>query len=441
MYLVSVVLESSKSLTENCSTKLFSLVSSCYEGFSQDLKWYHYNRLKESISLDYELPGVKNLKSNDLSFSFADLFCGAGGLSLGFEIEGANCAYATDHDASAVKTFKINRPKLKVVCDDIKNILETKTSFETIPVVIGGPPCQGFSNANKQRKRNDDRNLLYQSFLKFADRSNAQIILIENVHGILSVWEKIKADLKSKGFISNYLDLEASDFGFPQRRRRVFIIGLKGCGQSEAENFFSELKENIFLENNSRSYNLGDAINGLPILSAKDIPNKTNLENERYGFSISAECNHANAYTNLINSHLGNGPLFNHRSKFNNPRDIEIYSCLKAGGGVVDDRFHSLNPYKNRDHIFKDKFFRLSDSNLSKTITAHMYYDCHMYVHPKQDRGLSPREAARIQGYPDQYLFLGKPNEWYRQIGNSVSPLVSRAIARALIPLIKNFIK
>ena len=438
---MSVVVKSSKSESVNCHTKLFSLVSSCYEGFSSDLIKSHYQRVKEFISHDYELPGLKKLNSKKSSFAFADLFCGAGGLSLGFELEGANCIYASDRDAAAIKTFKINRPKLNAVCDDINDVLQNVTHFDSIPVVIGGPPCQGFSNANKQRKANDDRNLLYQSFLKFADRSNAQVILIENVHGILTVWENIKADLKSKGFISNFLDLEASDFGFPQRRRRVFIVGLKGCGEHEAEAFFSELRQNIFLEKKNSTFTLGDAVNGLPILRAKDVPNKTNLENETFGYSISEECKHTNAYTKLINHDLGTSPLFNHRSKFNNSRDIEIYSCLKAGGGVLDKKFHSLNPYKNRDHIFKDKFHRLSDTDLSKTVTAHMYYDCHMYVHPNQDRGLSPREAARIQGYPDQYIFLGKPNEWYRQIGNSVSPLVARVIASALIPLIENFIK
>jgi DNA (cytosine-5)-methyltransferase 1 len=115
-----------------------------------------------------------------------------------------------------------------------------------------------------------------------------------------------------------------------------------------------------------------------------------------------------------------------------------LFKCLRQGEDTTSEAFSQLNPYKNRDHIFKDKFFRLHAKRPSKTITAHMYYDCHMYIHPTQHRGLTPREAARVQGFPDQYIFVGKPNEWYRQIGNSVSPLVARVVARAVLSAIKN---
>jgi len=105
---------------------------------------------------------------------------------------------------------------------------------------------------------------------------------------------------------------------------------------------------------------------------------------------------------------------------------------LAPGEDTGAEAIRDINPYKNRDHIFKDKFYRLRPNYPSKTITAHMYYDTHMYIHPNQARGLSPREAARIQGFADDFIFFGYPNEWYRQIGNAVSPIVAKAIGSAL---------
>ena len=130
------------------------------------------------------------------------------------------------------------------------------------------------------------------------------------------------------------------------------------------------------------------------------------------------------------------GIILNHKSKYNNDRDIQIYSILEQGEKSDAKSIQHINPYKNRDKIFKDKFYKLNFNVPSKTITAHMYYDCHMYIHPTQARGLTPREAARIQGFPDDYLFLGSPNEWYRQIGNAVSPILARYIGMKLAEIL-----
>ena len=115
-----------------------------------------------------------------------------------------------------------------------------------------------------------------------------------------------------------------------------------------------------------------------------------------------------------------------------NDRDINIYKSLKPGENSTSESIKKLNPYQNRNHIFKDKFFKLQPDKPSKTITAHMYYDTHMYIHPNQARGLTPREAARIQGFKDTFIFFGYPNEWYRQIGKSVSRNVASAVGHAL---------
>jgi DNA (cytosine-5)-methyltransferase 1 len=421
---------------------LYELVKACYQYVAPKDIDEHFKRVKglQQPEFIHSSPSVLNL--GDSGINFADLFCGAGGLSLGFELEGAVCKYALDHDSSSLATFAINRPKnIEVNNSDIRSVLKQKTVLPAVQLVIGGPPCQGFSIANQQPLESDPRNTLYIDFLKLADRFQSKVVVIENVPGILKYWDRIQSDLNSRGFCSRVFQLDAYDFGVPQKRIRVFIVAVKGLTQKNAQSFLNQVSAGIDIQKNGFFHvNLEDAIYGLPALEAKTISNSTHFENEKFGYTIGSACKSSNGYLDRINADFSKGFLFNHRTKFNNPRDINLFECLKQGEDTTSKAFAELNPYKNRDHIFKDKFFRLHSKRPSKTITAHMYYDCHMYIHPTQHRGLTPREAARVQGFPDQYLFLGKPNEWYRQIGNSVSPLVARVIARSILKAIKIYI-
>ena len=354
---------------------------------------------------------------------------------MGFELAGAVCKYALDHDPAALASFKINRPeKIEVVCSDIGEVLKDSRVDKQIPLVIGGPPCQGFSVANQQKQAADPRNRLYEDFLELSSRFNASVLVMENVPGVLKQWPAISADLVSRGYYNKIFELEASDFGVPQRRRRVFIVAAKGLSRERADSFFAQISATLEIEKTMfSSKTLEDALYGLPKLSAKTVKNATYLETAEFGYSIAAPSKKANGYIDRINEQFPTGYTFNHRTKYNNPRDVRLFQSLNQGEDTSSEAFAKINPYKNRDHVFKDKFFRLHPQKPCKTITAHMYYDCHMYIHPTQDRGLTPREAARVQGFPDQYIFLGKPNEWYRQIGNSVSPLVARSLASSVL--------
>ena len=167
----------------------------------------------------------------------------------------------------------------------------------------------------------------------------------------------------------------------------------------------------------------------MPILKPKNIKNKTNLENDLYGYTAKKFEYKNTLYSKLINGNINNKFLLNHKTKYNNLRDTKIYSLLKPGENSTAKSIKHLMPYRRREKIFKDKFYKLDFNKKCKTITSHMYYDCHMYIHPNQARGLTPREAARVQGFPDNYYFCGGTNEWYRQIGNSVSPLISNILA------------
>lgn len=139
-----------------------------------------------------------------------------------------------------------------------------------------------------------------------------------------------------------------------------------------------------------------------------------------------------NEYIEYINQSKDIKVTCNHKSRYNNDRDIEIYSRLNPGDKSDDPKIADIMPYKSRSHIFKDKYFKLEPNKLCKTITAHMKFDCNMYIHPSQARGLTPREAARVQSYPDDYFFRGSFTKTYMQVGNSVPPLLGRAIASIL---------
>ena len=369
-------------------------------------------------------------------YQFIDLFCGAGGLSVGLEHEGFRPVLAVDHDSASLKTYQFNRPWMpaeQIVQDDIRNLID-KNIFPSVPLVVGGPPCQGFSIANKQKKENDDRNELYKFYVQAVKQARPKIFLMENVSGILSVYDDICADFKKIDFhVCEPIILSPVDFGFPQTRKRAFLLGINLNYHKLIPELYECFKEIVFSAMRDTAFSLWDAIGDLPVLSAKTQKNATNVESAFWGYTIARTSGKKTPYTQLLNSQTGVlCPLLNHKSKYNNERDILIYQTLKQGEKSDAESISHINPYKNRADIFRDKFDKLLADVPCKAITAHMYYDCNMYIHPYQARGLSPREAARVQGFPDDYLFLGSPNEWYRQIGNAVSPLVARILGQAL---------
>lgn len=373
---------------------------------------------------------------DEFSYDFVDLFCGAGGLSIGLEHEGFRPVAAIDKDKSAIATYKFNRPWLNnesIIHDDIKD-LKSKDAFPHVPLVVGGPPCQGFSIVNKHKKENDERNELYKFYVHSVSKICPEIFLIENVDGILKIYDNIKDDFAKIGYITCApIVINTRDFGFPQNRKRAFILGIN----NKYINIVSELYYIFIHEINSNkknaSYTLWDAISDLPALKAKTLKNSTATENKEWGYTFAGFTESQSTYLALINKGLPHKrPILNHRTKYNNDRDIQIYNLLKPGEKSDARSIQKINPYKSRAGIFRDKFDKLLANEPCKTITAHMYYDCNMYIHPFQARGLTPREAARVQGFPDDYLFLGTPNEWYRQIGNAVSPLMAQILGKAL---------
>lgn len=361
-----------------------------------------------------------------------DLFCGCGGLSLGLEQAGFSLAFASDIDPICASTFLYNRDLSEEnmfvgdIADLNKNYKNYSSMFKDIDLVCGGPPCQGFSMANRQRLIDDPRNNLYKEYLTFLSKVNPKFFIMENVKGMLNKINEMIEDINrvfGDKFNISYSVLNARIFGVPQNRERLIVIG--NCIGIDSSKIINDIITN---SKEIPTYTLFDAIGDLPELKANHIKNNNKEENEDVGyFKIKYKYKETKFYS-YINENRNVEYLYNHKNRYNNDRDIEIFRRLPQGANSLHPSIEDIMPYKNRNGIFKDKYFKLRYDDVCKTITSHMKFDCNMYIHPTQARGLSPREAARIQTFPDDFVFCGPQNSWYKQIGNAVPVKLAKSI-------------
>ena len=372
-------------------------------------------------------------------YKFVDLFAGCGGLSLGLQQAGFTpwfvneiveqfCnTYKFNHDLSDEHYFVGDIAELNLHLDKYKEILSD------ITLVCGGPPCQGFSMANRQRILDDPRNALYKQYLIFLKNIRPKFFIMENVKGMMNKIEEIKQNFEEylgDEFQYDYALLKAQDYGVPQNRERFIMIGNR-VGV-EPKSIFEEI-----FKHKRKPFVLKDALEGLPHLIAKKEKGSKGVECAESGFT---ECDFSyikNDFYKFINGDREITKLYNHKNRYNNERDIEIYRRLPQGANSLHESIADIMPYKRRNDIFKDKYFKLDETQICKTITSHMKFDCNMYIHPWDARGLSPREAARIQTFPDDYVITGSQNMWYAQVGNAVPVKLAKAIGDGIMKFIK----
>ncbi len=378
----------------------------------------------------------KNKIMPESDFLFADFFCGAGGLGQGITDAGFTPAFVNDHYIPALETYYFNHsiPIDRIFGGNIEdlynNISQYRHLFRDIKLVAGGPPCQGFSTANRQPLKDDPRNYLYSFFLNMISEIRPDWFIMENVRGMKNKEAEIEKDIRK---ITNAeyefapLVLNAKDFDIPQNRERYFLIGNR-IGVSPLEIM---MKFNA-LHTNSGKYVLRDALFGLPEIATNPHINSSHLDSDEHGHTIRKYDIEENGFISLINSGKKMNYLLNHKSRYNNQNDIEIFRRLNPGEDSTAPSIQDILKYKNRKDIFKDKYKKLKADEICKTITSHMRFDCHMYIHPTQARGLSPREAARVQTFPDDYFFRGSLNDWYYQIGNAVPVKLAYIIAKTI---------
>lgn len=372
-------------------------------------------------------------------YKMADLFAGCGGLSLGLEQAGFTPWFVNEIMPGFCETYKRNHSLSDdhYYIGDInelnKHLDEYKEYIGDLDLVCGGPPCQGFSMANRQRLLDDPRNQLYKAYLYFLSVTRPKFFIMENVRGMANKIEEIKENFKEylgDDYEFDYRLLYAQDFGVPQNRERFIFIGNR-VGVP-VDNIFKAIEKR-----KKEPFVLRDALIGLPRLEAKKDKGKVDVENEESGFTEREFVYEENVFYHFINGDRKITKLYNHKNRYNNPRDIEIFRRLPQGANSLHESIADIMPYKSRNDIFKDKYFKLDENQICKTITSHMKYDCNMYIHPWEPRGLSPREAARIQTFPDDYVITGAQNSWYAQVGNAVPVKLAKAIGEGIMDFMK----
>lgn len=385
--------------------------------------------------------------------TIADFFAGAGGLSMGFVQSGFHVSFANDFEEVCVNTYRYNHPETPakdVLQADIRAIVDNIDKYITndIDVVIGGPPCQGFSSANQQRIIDDPRNELYKYFLKAIEKIVPKFVVMENVRGMLSVAEQVVEDYQSikatkdgkeYTYTVEYQLLNSADFSVAQSRERLIYIAVRNDIAKDKNITPKVLFEAIQKEcKGKKVFNLSDALAYIKPLDAPRIKNTNEVDDEKTGKKIDTNVytGHDNEYLSLINEGRDIPLVYNHKARYVNDINYEIYRLLKPGEDASNEKIADIMPYKHRLHCFKDKYYKLIPNRPSRTITAHLRMDCHSHIHPSQIRAITPREAARIQSFPDDYLFLGAYLKTYMEVGNAVPCMMAKTIGKIIKPYI-----
>lgn len=342
-----------------------------------------------------------------------ELFSGSGGMSLGAQQAGIDTKIAVEIDYYAAQTYAANHKGTTVVVDNISNVKEFQFERNNKPVILfGGPPCQGFSNSNqKNRTISNPKNWLFKEFLRSAKLIMPDWVVIENVRGLLNMQKgyfinEIFNDLNKLGYTVNYKVLNAVDFGVPQKRERVFIVAsLHGIAFD-------------FPRPSTEKYvTVGEAIEDLPVLKTGDLYEALNYK--------------ANAISTYAKEMRSNKKkVLNNFVSLNSDLILERYKHIPQGGNWKNIPNELMSNYKDHTRCHGGIYRRLIESQPSVVIGN---YRKNMLIHPTQNRGLSVREAARIQSFPDWYIFKGPLIAQQQQVGDAVPPFLAKAVFDEII--------
>lgn len=351
-----------------------------------------------------------------------DLFCGCGGLSEGFKLAGYTIVGGVDFNAPAIKTYNKNFPEAKGLCCDLLNMDQNKIKvefgdLEDVDVIIGGPPCQGFSAANRYKIEGEDpRNKLFFEFVKFVDLANPKVVVIENVKGIVTsnngyAKDRIYEIFENRGYSVNHKILSASDYGIPQRRQRNFFVMIRNGEKFDFDSLKTVSKEVTVEDAIGELYEYEDNNTNDPFV----LPSEANSEYRRY-----------------LRSKDNKVP--NHEVRY--PADkVQHRISFVPQGGNWKDVPEELWP-TDRKNRHSSAYKRLDVTKPSCTIDTGNNHS--NYFHPLYNRIPTVREAARLQSFPDNFVFQGNRSEQYRQVGNAVPPLLAKVIADQLKEVLNN---
>jgi DNA (cytosine-5)-methyltransferase 1 len=383
-----------------------------------------------------------------------DLFCGAGGLSLGFQKAGFKIVAAAENNVTYSKTHKLNFPSSKIYNGDIAAISPAKFSgiFDMkkngIDVIIGGPPCQPFSNigtpkinslSKEGKKASDQRKYLFEPYLDYIEYFRPSMFLMENVPQLTTkengkLFARIISRIELMGYVPSWTILNSVSYGVPQNRKRLFIVGVDasikkinhsfyfplpthGDASDLTKQFTAQLDSKFNFSSLKKTSTVQDALEDLPKIydgcREGDLPYL--LNNALSEFQIAMR--------------RSDGLVGGNVCRVSNERAKKIFLHMSPGQKYMDlpPKVRKILPF--REDIFHDRLKRLDPRKPSWTVLAHIGMDGYMYIHPWENRTLSVREAARIQSFPDSFEFLGNMREQYIQVGNAVPPMLAEAIA------------
>ena len=342
-----------------------------------------------------------------------DLFCGCGGLSRGFMDAGYNVLLGIDFDEAALNSFEKNHGNAKALKldlfnhDNIKVITDyLKENNQTLDVLIGGPPCQGFSIAGP-RDMNDKRNMLYSAMVKLADSTKPRAVLLENVPGMLQTNDGIGAkriveDFAKIGYKMVPKLLYAPDYGIPQIRKRVFFVGLRDSSKTFEFPVATVKKENYVT--------CEQAIGDLPALEGI------------YGDEIQQyPCSPQSEYQKMMRKN--SKEIHNHIGTIHDEKTLKFLAMVPEG-----KNYKSLPKEYEGIYKYHEALTRYHSKKPSPTINT-----CHRsHFHYKYLRIPTVRESARLQSFPDDFIFYGTKAQQYRQVGNAVPPMLGKVVAEQL---------
>ena len=393
-----------------------------------------------------ELTSKRKDNPADSPLRTIDLFCGAGGITEGFRQAGYHSLYGNDIMPEAIETFALNHPDAFADCRQIENVdpREVREQLGLQPgdldVLVGGPPCQGFSINAPDRFLNDPRNKLFRHYERFVEEFQPKTFLLENVPGLLSIGDgavfrqivKIFADL---GYHVTAKILFAAHYGAPQERWRLILLGSRFSAIAHPVPTHYAVGRANFRGGNTMTFQLkeddrqslrptvtvGDAIGDLPRLAMGEGA-------EVVGYAVGAHSLYSQNMRNPV------GVTFNHYAAKLSQQNAERMKHVKPGGSWRDIP-HDLLPKgmqqaRKSDHT--KRYGRLKNDGLSGTVLTKCDPHWSTVFLPDQERTLTAREAARLQSFPDTYQFLGSRVSQYVQIGNAVPVVMAKAIAEQL---------
>jgi DNA (cytosine-5)-methyltransferase 1 len=397
------------------------------------------------------------MKKNKDVYTFIDLFAGCGGLTEGFYRQGFKPLTHVEFDQYACESLrkrmkhygypenKISVLEKDITDNDILNSIENEIKNEKVDILIGGPPCQAYSSLGRAKDekgmKDDPRNFLFESYEKILTHFKPKVFVFENVTGLLTAkigkQKTIDIILKKLGKEYNLLKnpndmvLNSCEYGVPQVRKRIILIGVRKDIKINPKEIYSGIVKTHFTPESSKQ----ERKNKKKFVTVKDaIYDLPQIKPGEGKAIIKYKVKKWNDFLRKVRSEE-NFVLLDHVARTHNEKDRARYREMSKNKWTFKELL-AKNPTLNhiKQRVFDNSYVVQVWDKPSRTIIAHLYKDGNQFIHPdfKQERTLTPREAARLQSFPDDFIFEGSKTQQFKQIGNAVPPLMAEAIALSI---------